>query len=317
MPFVIEDGRFSSYYRNIGSFAEPAHSDIIFILDLPLPDELEFIVSHAQSLNVKIVSLIYDLIPIQHPYFVTPAFADVFRTSTDFLMRHSDAVIAISRSVAMEVQEYVGTLERQSPLGIGWCHLGADFAASAPIAEIKARPFFLGVGTIEPRKAWSVAIDAMEKLWHAGIDADFVLVGRPGQNSFALQYRIERHLEYGKRLIWLRDADDDTLSQLYRTTSAVVSTSVCEGFGLPIVEARNFGAGVIASDLPVFREIGQDDVTYFSMLDADQLAWKLKDALDRRGTVKSRSDRSWESAATEMFALVRDLALGRPNPGRL
>ena len=47
--------------------------------------------------------------------------------------------------------------------------------------------------------------------------------------------------------------------------------SFAEGFGLPLVEALRIGTPVIASDLPVFREIAGDIPTYLAPLDGD--AW--------------------------------------------
>ena len=175
---------------------------------------------------------------------------------------------------------------------------------------------FLGVGTIEPRKAWSVALDAMERLWRDE-DAHLVLVGRYGWSSHWLQGRIEHHPEFGKRLHWLNDADDTTLSSLYRDATALVYPSVAEGFGLPLIEARHFGTPVIASDIEIFREIAGDAIDYFRLLDPDDLARQMRRALHAPRKSPDFPLLSWEEATRSMLQLARDLVMDRPNARRI
>jgi glycosyltransferase involved in cell wall biosynthesis len=52
------------------------------------------------------------------------------------------------------------------------------------------------------------------------------------------------------------------LAAVYRRSSALLLTSKREGFGWPAVEAMACGTPVVASDLPVFREVGGEAVTY-------------------------------------------------------
>ena len=68
--------------------------------------------------------------------------------------------------------------------------------------------------------------------------------------------RIKHHPELGKRLGWHESVNDAELSRLYASCDALIAASFAEGFGLPIVEAGHFGKPVLASDIPVFREVG-------------------------------------------------------------
>ncbi|WP_284301547.1 glycosyltransferase [Homoserinibacter gongjuensis] len=61
------------------------------------------------------------------------------------------------------------------------------------------------------------------------------------------------------RVAVLSHIDDAELAWLYRHARAFVFPSLDEGFGLPLVEARTMGAHIIASDIPVFRELGLAD----------------------------------------------------------
>ena len=80
--------------------------------------------------------------------------------------------------------------------------------------------YFLSVGTLEPRKAYPLAIDAFEQLWAAGQEVRYVIVGRPGWNTQALQRRLRQHSEYGRRLLWLDDAEDADLGGSTNTRAA-------------------------------------------------------------------------------------------------
>src|SRR5690606_19458999 len=106
-------------------------------------------------------------------------------------------------------------------------------------------------GTVEPRKGYAQAIDAMELLWKDHNPAHLVVVGKRGWLVEDLCERLASHAELGHRLHWLEDADDATLQRLYRSCSALLAASEAEGFGLPLVEAAQENLPVIARDIPV------------------------------------------------------------------
>jgi glycosyltransferase involved in cell wall biosynthesis len=62
------------------------------------------------------------------------------------------------------------------------------------------------------------------------------------------------------------------LVQHLSSARALLFPSVVEGFGLPLVEALRMGIPVIASDVPVFREIGGDIPTYLDP--RDEAGWE-------------------------------------------
>ena len=114
----------------------------------------------------------------------------------------SDSFLAISRTVADELADYVAAqgLPHRPGLKIGWFHCGSDLALradAAPRDKIKAAvagdaPVFLAVGTIEPRKGQRVALRACEDLWARGRDVRIVFVGRRGWFEEAVVERNSR-----------------------------------------------------------------------------------------------------------------------------
>jgi len=109
----------------------------------------------------------------------------------------------------------------------------------SPIAgPVSARPYFLFVGTIEPRKN----LDALLEAWRAvreEHEVDLVIAGRRRADGPAITG------EPGLRL--MGEVPDTDLASLYSGAVAFVYPSHYEGFGLPVLEAMQCGAPVIAS----------------------------------------------------------------------
>ena len=155
--------------------------------------------------------------------------------------------------------------------------LCGDIAASRPTAGIcddvlrlldrmRFRPTILMVGTVEPRKAYDVALGCFEHLWNKGMGEapDLVIVGKPGWKTEALQRRIRGHAEHGRRLHWLDQVSDEGLCALYEACRGLLMTSHAEGFGgLPLVEAVGHRRHVLARSLLVFREQNLPNVSFF------------------------------------------------------
>lgn len=264
----------------------------------------------------EIVSCIFDLIPELWPHACHEATVPRYRAWLRRALLESDAFIAISRTVALELGDYVETcrLPHRPGLKIGWFHCGADLhapATHAPRPKIAAAvtgdaPVFLLVGTIEPRKGHRVALAAFERLWSEGVAARLVIVGRRGWFEEAIVAAIGGHAENGARLFWFDDVDDPELSFLYDRATALVFPSYAEGFGLPIVEAARRGLPTICSDIPVFREVGRSGAIYFAVNDPDALAETLRGFLSGSITAAPEdvSDASWAAAAARIVDVI-------------
>jgi glycosyltransferase involved in cell wall biosynthesis len=279
-------------------------------------DELAPVLATIRAKGGEIVTCIFDLIPELHPYACHEVTPPRYRAWLRRALVESDAFLAISRTVAEELADYVreNGLPHHPGLKIGWFQCGADLAAApatTPRREIAAAvddgaPSFLLVGTIEPRKGHRVALAAFDRLWAEGVEARLVIIGRRGWFEEAICEALTTHPEYGRRLFWFDDADDGELSYLYDHVRALILPSYAEGFGLPIVEAARRGRPVICSDIPVFREVGRDGALYFRVNDPEALAQTISAFLAGRLAADPAKalDVSWEQAARRIVEVV-------------
>lgn len=133
--------------------------------------------------------------------------------------------------------------------------------------ERSGRPFLLHVGSCDPRKRMDVLLDVF-----AGCRArcrELVLVKVGGPWTRPQRQQIER-LGIEPAVLQLCGLERQAIACLYRRARMVLQPSEAEGFGLPIIEALACGSVVVASDIPVLREVGAEAAVYCPVGDVAQ-----------------------------------------------
>lgn len=242
--------------------------------------------------GIRVVFVVYDILPLRHPEWWRPAVSEVFEQWFTVISRESDLLVGISAAVAEDIRLYLD--EAQTPAAdkpqIAYFHLGADIDSSLPtrgrppvaaelIGAIESCPTFLMVGTVEPRKGYAQVLAAFDGLWAEGLDANLVIVGQEGWLIDDLANELRTHALAGRRLFWLEGISDEYLEELYSASTCLICASEGEGFGLPLVEAARHKLPIIARDIPVFREVAESHAFYFSGRSADALGGALRDWL--------------------------------------
>jgi glycosyltransferase involved in cell wall biosynthesis len=288
---------------------EPHAGDLFFCLDLQ-PHVVLMQQGYLEGLRrrgVRLAFMVYDLLPLQLPDCFGPgAAADHERWLR--VVAHADMAICISQAVADDLANWFEqnlAAEERAPRLIA-NHLGADMThamateglpddARDVLAIIRERPSFLMVGTLEPRKSHAAVVAAFQQLWDAGVDATLVIAGRTGWMVNELVSLLRSHPERGRRLIWLEDASDEFLEQVYAACACLIAASRGEGFGLPLVEAAQRGMPIIARDLHVFREVAGEHAFYFASDEPQQLADALRQwlALYQEGRHPASAGMPW------------------------
>lgn len=137
------------------------------------------------------------------------------------------------------------------------------------LAGLNDRPFLLHVGSCIPRKRIDVLLDVFAQVLTQHPELQLVQVG--GTWTEAQRRQIDR-LQVARSVHQVRGLNRKALASLYRRASVVLQPSEAEGFGLPVVEGLACGAVVVATDLPVLREVGGEAAVYCPL--ANVPAWR-------------------------------------------
>ena len=191
-------------------------------------------------------------------------------------VRRAEVVVTPSRAVAEGVREAYaaelgGTPVHVVPHGVDprWSTAVPPGAGLRTALGLPSE-YVLFVGTLEPRKDLRTLLSAHRQLPGA---PPLVLVGPPGWGE---QVDVSGAVTPGF-------VGDDDLRQVVAGASALVLPSRDEGFGLTVLEALAAGTPVVASDLPVLREVGGAAVAYAPVGDADGFAAALEAVLAAPG----------------------------------
>jgi glycosyltransferase involved in cell wall biosynthesis len=269
----------------------------------------------AAASGARVLLIVYDLIPLRHPQFCEPLFTDVFGRWLPRMLAASHAVLCISQATEKDFRAWCAECALPMPPTAHF-RLGSDL----PATDVRVRPrfaqfaqapgpFFMAVGTIEPRKNLQLLLRALEQLWSDGSNARLLIVGRAHPRCRDLVRRMRDHPEQGRRLLNWFDATDAELEVGYTACRALVFPSLAEGFGLPLVEARTRGCPVIASDLPALSELADAGVFLFAPGDDDHLVRLLRqhEAEDLRAQVGRMPPFSWSDSARQCVGAVERL----------
>jgi glycosyltransferase involved in cell wall biosynthesis len=327
-PFLHAHG-FAAELRGQVGTDPPEHvvelrpGDQFLALDLNygLPAQA-FFIARLREVGGQAHALIHDLLPMQRPDWFPKGLDQAHRKWFDEIARW-DTLLCTTQEVAQEVRKELDLrgLNTGWPR-LRWFHLGSDLpimSSTVPLPELAGRPSVLMVSMLRARKGHAQALDAIEQLWASGVDVNFVLVGRQGWGVDKFVKRLRAHGELNRRLFWYDGIDDAMLGRLYAVVDGVLVASEAEGFGLPLVEALRHRRPVLAPDLPVFREIAGDDVTYFRGLDVQTLAQALHVWLDQLPAGRARRPGkrellSWSKAAQQMLAAMGLRSSASPIP---
>ena len=204
-----------------------------------------------------------------------------YRTLVPRSLRRARVVVTPSTAVADAVREAYARGLGSTPVRV--VPHGVDPAwstAAPPDAALRAAlglpsSYLLFVGTLEPRKDLRTLLAAVRLLPDA---PPLVLVGPPGWGE---------QVDVGDAVV-PGFLDDGALRAVVAGAAALVLPSRDEGFGLTVLEALAAGTPVVASDLPVLREVGGDAVTYAPVGDAEAFAAALTAVLEHPGVAAAR-----------------------------
>ncbi|MGA8362807.1 MAG: glycosyltransferase family 1 protein [Candidatus Dormiibacterota bacterium] len=269
--------------------------------------------------RLRVVVTVHDLIP-----FVFPRDYPWVRRARLLglgLLRHADAVIAVSESTRSDVIRFSKTdPERITviPEGVSPVFKPAHADAIERLRDQLRldRPFLLAVGTFDPRKRIGLLADVVRRV-RRDHDVELVIAGDQGTFAGAVTGELARAgLARHSRVIGHVTTDD--LIALYTAAAVFVFTSAYEGFGLPPLESMACGTPAVVFDNSSLREVSGGAASLVPDGDAGAMAESVNHILDDApARERQRSaGRAWAATftwrrAAEMTYATYHAVLGR------
>ncbi|MCW6531265.1 glycosyltransferase family 4 protein [Sphingomonas sp. MMSM20] len=219
--------------------------------------------------QARFLCLVHDLIPIEFPEYARPSGAALHRKRIETVAALADAVIVNSAATGASLQPWLDRSGREIDMHVAL--LGTEpLSAAAPTPQPDERPYFVCLGTIEPRKNHLLLLHLWRHLAEtlpAGDVPRLLVIGRRGWENEQVVDMLERCPGLRGHVEELGDCSDARMATLLCGARALLMPSFAEGYGMPVAEALSLGTPVLASDLPALREVGGATPDYLDPLD--------------------------------------------------
>lgn len=254
------------------------------------------------------VMTIHDLSFLHNPKWFSSLYYHYYKLLTPLCVRTSKAVITVSQFSKSEILRFYPFL---SPDCIHVIYNACDSSHfSSHRQSGDQQPYALAVSSIDPRKNIDLLVHAFS---NPDIGAKLYVVGN---HNRVFASTTGRDAPQSENVVFLGRVTDERLSQLYAGAVCYISSSLYEGFGLPLLEAMTSGCPVLCSDIPVYREVCADSAYYFdpeSVLSLEQaFACVRNETLAERAALCAAMRRnlerfSWHTSACILVDLISGL----------
>jgi glycosyltransferase involved in cell wall biosynthesis len=268
--------------------------------------------------HLPVICTLYDMIVERFPSEFEDRFAKEETMRKQSGMEAADAIVCISHATAADLATIYPHLANKALV----IHAGADHVQlPGPGDETPlACRYVAHIGGRKGYKNGLLLFDALADAgWPCGVL--LALIGPPltpdEHDRIALR-------GIAQKVVSIPNPSDDAMKRLAGRASGIISPSLCEGFGFPIVEAHIYGVPVACADTPIYREVAGDAAEFFAGDDAGScaraVAAMLKEprcsALVEAGRANATRF-TWKRAGEQHLALFqRLLAKNRPQPNQ-
>lgn len=258
--------------------------------------------------NLKIVLTVHDLNVLHEGK--PDAYQQKSLAHTQSLIDRSDAIVCISGFTRDDLLKHC--LVGNTPVHI--IHNGVNALPEVPENVVAYRPeraFLLGIGYLNKKKNFHVVLPLLA----ANPDLDLVIIGQHDDPDYVSQMTAAaQQLGVYDRLHLVGTVSEADKVWYLRHCRALVHPSLAEGFGLPVLEAMQFGKPVFLSRLTSLPEVGGDAAFYFPSFEADAMqetfrqGMKAHETPEHKAAIIDNTARfNWEQSARQYLSVYRSL----------
>jgi glycosyltransferase involved in cell wall biosynthesis len=292
---AIADQVISFLARGASKFAPPSRrpvafheDDIVLIAGKPwsIRGLHESLALQRASVGFRLVQVVHDLVPCLYPHLHDPGMSAPYTQHITNVVRHSDLLLAVSRSTESDLQRF-SELVGLTPPPIRVIRLGDGLSgntASGRKPSSGIRPKFIAcVGTLEIRKNHMLLYYVYKLASQMGRQLpQLVIIGNRGWLTEQVHYLLTNDPSVKSKILILHDIDDNGLDWIYENCLFTVYPSMYEGWGLPIAESLAHGKLCVASNSSSMPEIAGDLAEYFSPYSPEECLERISSCLDAR-----------------------------------
>ena len=272
------------------------------------------------------IAVFHDAIAWKFPEWSAKKTAERYPGYMESLLR-LDGVAAVSEASKRDLLEFWDSIEvpdaERPPVEA--FYLGAEPLTKRPeprpLSEI---PTILCVATLEARKNHIGLLSAAAHLWYLGYRFKLELIGGSNRETGAEAVAaIERFRESGLAVTWHGAVSDGEVEAAYERADFVVYPSLYEGFGLPVIEAMQWGKPMLTTDYGSLKEVVRGGGCHvIDSPSASSIAQGIREILDRpeyfnqlQAEALARPVRTWKDHASDMVSFINELRAKTPATG--
>ncbi len=267
---------------------------------------------YIKQKGLKSFVIVHDTAYIDFPEVVEPRNRSYLNRRVPWSIKRAYKVLSISRFTADRIKDsYLFAENKNEVIGTGiddafFKHVQSK---TKQLSFVLPKSYILFVGTLEPRKNLEVLIKA-HSIMPNKLRSEYPLLLAGNIRADAKQLGLLiKESEYVQTTGFVSDFE---LAVLYQNAKLFVTPSRYEGFGIPLVEAMSKKVPIIASDIPIFRSIAENTVTFVDTKTPESLSKAITEALNN-GPDKAQLDKaysiaknySWDKVVERLWSVLK------------